>query len=70
MTERILLTRLISKVEAVRAAQFAYFKHRNNVNLRISKAKEADLDAFLKELRRRGYVGDSEEVTQPGLFGK
>lgn len=66
MNESQLLNCLISKVNAVRDAQRAYFSSRNDVNLRRSKAAESDLDAFLRKLKRRGYGGGGEERVGQG----
>lgn len=71
MTEKEIIERLIAKAEAAREAQNAYFKSNNNVNLRLSRAKEFNLDSFLKELRKRGYNPDlfkKEDNKQGNIF--
>lgn len=60
MTETEIIERLMYKAEQVRKAQVYYFKNRDNVNKKISIAKEIDLDNYLKELRKKGYNPDNQ----------
>ncbi len=71
MTEKEIIERLMAKAEAARESQNYYFKNRNDVNLRLSKAKEFNLDMFLKELRKRGFNPDpfkKEDNKQANIF--
>ena len=70
MTEREVIERLMHKAEEVRRAQAYYFKNRNDVNKRLSIAKEQDLDNYLKELRRLGFTPENavDKIKQPKLF--
>lgn len=63
MTEKQIIQTLMLKVEQARTAQNNYFNSRNDVNLRTSKSKEAELDAYLKQLRRMGYQPESNNIT-------
>lgn len=70
MTEKDIIERLMFKTLEVRKAQAYYFKNRNEVNKKISMGKEADLDNYLQELKRKGYNPDNQKDTteQKNLF--
>ncbi len=53
------LRQLIILVDAMRKAQKAFFKTRNNLDLMKSKRLEADVDKFLKEVQ--------DEMNQPRM---
>lgn len=70
MNEKEIIERLMAKAELARESQNYYFANKSPVNLKISKAKEFNLDMFLKELRKRGYSGDKykKETDQKPMF--
>lgn len=57
------LERLMGKAQAVRDAQTLYFKSKNDVNLRLSKAAEGNLDAYLRHLTKMGYMPEKPAST-------
>lgn len=63
MTEREMIERLMLRVKECLDAQEYYFKNRNQVNLRLAKAKEGALRNALHALRKRGYAPHIEEKT-------
>jgi hypothetical protein len=70
MTEKEIIERLMLKTEAVRTAQKYYFKNRNDVNKRASIRLEQELDNYLVELRRKGYIPEKQKDNseQPKMF--
>jgi len=71
MNEKEIIERLMAKAELARESQNYYFANRNPVNLKLSKAKEFNLDMALKELRKRGYSPDQykkEDNKQANIF--
>ena len=55
MSEREVIEKLLLKITEARRAQVHYFKHRNEVWLKKSKAIEQDLDEFVQHIKRLGY---------------
>lgn len=68
--ERDDLELLINRVEAMRAAQRAYFKHRTDTDKKKSMAMEGHVDKILQTLRRKGYEPDrfNSKTDQGNIF--
>jgi hypothetical protein len=71
MTEKQIIERLMLKVEEMRQAQRQYFKNKDRINLKVSIAKEENVDAFMRQLKKNGYNPDNQQTetpTQNNLF--
>jgi len=70
MNEKQIIQTLMLKIEECRNAQQAYFNNKNDVNLRLSKGNEAELDSYLKHLKRMGYKPEqnNNNATQKAIF--
>lgn len=59
------IERLMLKVESMREAQRNFFKHGSGVTKEVWKKKsiamEGAVDAYLKELRRKGYAPENQK---------
>lgn len=66
--DREIVERLIGKVEEMRKAQRDYFAQRKDSDKRKSIALEAEVDKWLRILRRRGYDPDKYNSAQPKML--
>jgi len=70
MQERNDIELLMQRVLEMREAQVQYFNNRNNVNLRMSKARETVVDDLMKQFRKKGYDPNrfKNKTEQKNLF--